>query len=155
MLPTCSRGSGKPSSGLGVLIVCLAGCGGPALQFAEVEGKVTLNDQPLSGVVVRFYPINDAKEQLPYSTALSDDTGVYRLTSEEGKPGALVGPHQVVVYWPSRDMLGERAADAPAPPPKTPIPLMYTVASDSPLRVEVNAGARQTINLPLKSAKKS
>jgi hypothetical protein len=130
-----------------LLSMAPAGCGGPKHEFAEVTGKVTLDDQPLPGVMVRFYPLSDAAEQLPYATAMTDDAGVYRLTSQTGEPGALVGRNRVVVHWPSRDLL---EAEGRRPPTASQrIPLRYTVAADSPLEFEVKGGGPQTFDLPL------
>jgi hypothetical protein len=115
------------------------------LEYAEVEGKVTLGKKPLSGVRVTFYP--DSEEAgLPFATGTTDSSGVYSLTSKGGKPGALVGKNRVVVNWPMQ----ERRRDMPPPPPLgPPIPLEYTVADQTPIVVEVKDGGRQTIDLNL------
>jgi hypothetical protein len=132
---------------LGVVVLCtLAGCSGPKREFAEVEGKVTLNGKPLAGAIVRFYPVSEDTKQLPFATGRTDAMGVYQLSSQVDKPGALVGSHRAVVYWPPRDRQG--GAGGPSRPDR-PIPLKYTVASDSPLVVEVKAGELQTIDLSL------
>jgi hypothetical protein len=128
-----------------VALLGLAGCGQP-LKYAEVEGKVTLGGKPLSGVKVTFYPYTDGPDQPPYATGTTDAAGMYTLALQDGKPGALVGKHRVVVNWP----LPERRPDAPPPPPPgPPIPIEYTVADQTKLIVEVKEGGRQTINLPL------
>jgi hypothetical protein len=97
--------------------------------------------------MVRFYPLSDGANQLPYSTGLTDATGAYQLTFADNKAGALVGRSRVVVYWPPRD----RGSDGKPPPPDPSpvIPLRYTSVLDSPLTVEVNGGGKQTIDLPL------
>jgi hypothetical protein len=131
-----------------VTLLALVGCAPTTtFDYAEVEGKVTLAGKPLSGVKVTFYPDNEGAEQLPYASGMTDGTGTYTLTAVTGKPGALVGKNRVVVNWPLRD----RGADPDKPPPLSgpPIPIDYTVAGQTPLRVEVKAGPRQTIDLPL------
>jgi hypothetical protein len=116
------------------------------LEYAEVEGKVTLGGKPLSGVEVTFYPDNDEPKQLPYATGKTDAAGSYTLTLANGKPGALAGKNRVVVNWP----LPERGDGQHRPPPPGPtIPVPYTVVSDTPLRLEVKPGGRQTIDLNL------
>jgi hypothetical protein len=138
--PTAARGLGA------AVLLALAGCGGPKYTFAEVQGKVTLGDKPLSGVIVTFYPDSEASEQPPYARGTTDEAGTYTLTRTTGEAGALVGKHRVVVNWPPP----ERRDDRPPPPPPSPaIPLPYTVATQTPLLVEVKAGPRQTIDLPL------
>jgi hypothetical protein len=134
---------------LAAALLALAGCG-PTYEYAEVEGTVTLDGTPLSGVKVVFYPEAEGPEQPPYANGVTDDSGVYRLTAVTGKPGALVGKNLVVVAWPPQG----RSADPDQPPPPLPgppIPLQYTAASETPLHFDVKAGPRQTIDLPLKN----
>jgi hypothetical protein len=124
-------------------LLAAVGCAAPELPSAEVQGKVTAGNKPLPGVTVIFYPDSEGA-QLPVSTATTNAAGEYALTMPNGKPGAVVGKHRVVVSWPAP----ERDLDKPPPPPPTPrIPVEYTVASQTPLVVEVKEGERQTINL--------
>ncbi len=120
----------------------LFGCG-PKYEFVEVHGKVTYQQEPLAGMIVRFYPISDDKVQHPYATGMTDAAGEYTLTRHPNKPGALIGKNRVVVYPPSRDMRGD------GPAPSAWIPIRYASASDSPLIVEVTAGGPNTIDLTL------
>jgi hypothetical protein len=100
--------------------------------------------------MVRFYPLGDGKEQLPYATGITDATGTYKLSHGNNEPGAVVGRNRVVVHWPSRDLRQAAAGEgAVLPPPTPPIPLRYTVLDDSPLTVDVKAGGRQSIPLVL------
>jgi hypothetical protein len=132
-----------------LILLAVTGCGGPKLEFAEVDGKVTLYGKPLSGAMVRLYPIDGGREQLPPASAVTDAGGMYSLRHHGDQPGAVVGRSRAVVSWPSRDLLGAgRGGPAPSSP-GPPIPLRYTVAGETPLIVEVKAGGRQTINLSL------
>jgi hypothetical protein len=138
------------AGGLGTaLLLTLAGCGSrEQFEYAEVEGKVTLGGKPLCGVNVTFYPDTEGAAQLPYATGKTDDAGTYTLTAMTAKPGALVGRNRAVVSWPARERGGD--PDKPPPrPPGPPIPVVYTVVTETPLIVEVKAGPRQTIDLPL------
>jgi hypothetical protein len=138
----------RGSSALALALAGMIGCGGPKIEYAEVEGKVTVNKKPVAGAIVRFYPIRPEKEQFPYSTGTTDGLGNYSLTHDGDKPGAVVGESKVVVSWASRDI---RAAMG-SPAPTLTIPLKYTVVTESPLIVTVNPmkeGSRQTINLKL------
>ena len=133
------------------LLVALAavGCGrGPHLSCVPVTGTVTLNGKPLPGAIVEFYPVVAAGEAaLPFSRGQTDASGRYQLKCDNRQAGAVVGKHRVVV----RPTPTERDPDGP--PKKTPasaIPIVYTVASQTPLEVEVAAG--QSIHdLALKS----
>jgi hypothetical protein len=144
---TASWSNAKPQAGIvlgWLLLAFFTGCGDSSHQFAEVEGTVTLNNKPLAGAIVRFYPVSEKKEQLPYSSAMTDDAGFYTLTHGNNRPGALVGHHRVVVTWPSRDRRGDK------PAPTLQIPSQYTIVNDdNPLKFEVKPGERQTINLTL------
>jgi hypothetical protein len=131
-----------------VALLALAGCApSTSFEYAEVEGKVTLGGKPLSGVKVAFYPDNEDAQQLPYATGMTDAAGSYTLTAVTGRQGALVGKNRVVVNWPARDRGAD--PDKAQPPPGPSIPVLYTVAGQTPLIVEVKAGPRQTIDLPL------
>jgi hypothetical protein len=148
LTPASTRFRRAASACLGAVpLLLLAGCGlGTKLEYAEVEGTVTLGGKSLSGVNVTFYPDSEGAEQLPYATGKTDDAGRYTLTLQSGKPGALVGKNRVVVSWPAP----ERRDDQPRPPPPGPaIPVRYTVVTETPLVVEVEPGGRQTIDLPL------
>jgi hypothetical protein len=129
------------------VLLAVPGCSGRH-DYARVEGRVTLDRKPLAGVMVAFYPDTEGDRQPPYSTATTDESGHYTLTSSAGVSGALVGRHRVVVHWP----LPERNPDGtPAKPPGPPIPLRYTVALDTPLLIDVKPDGPQTIDLPLTS----
>jgi hypothetical protein len=121
----------------------VAGCGGPAYEFAPVEGKVTLNGKPLAGVIVKFYPDSESTTQLPYATGTTDEAGEFRLSVSAKQPGALVGPNIAVVSWPVRDRAN------PPPVPDAPIPVRYRDVTASPFRFEVKPGPGQTIDLPM------
>jgi hypothetical protein len=70
------------------------GCSiGPKL--AEVTGTVRLNGKPLPNVMVEFIP--DAATGVR-STGTTDETGRYTLICDDQRPGAIVGPHRVVLY---------------------------------------------------------
>ncbi len=134
------------------VLATLAGCTGTAPPpLVEVHGTVTLDGAPLAGAVVTFYPDTEAVQSPHYSRGLTDDAGRYELdlATVAGKRGAVVGKSRVVVNWPleRRDNPG-RGADAK---PRALIPLPYTTASETPLRVEVKEDGPQTIDLPLQS----
>jgi hypothetical protein len=125
-----------------------SGCSRQA-EFGEVQGTVTLSGKPLAGVVVTFYPETIGNESAPSARGKTDAAGNYALTTD-GKAGALVGKHRVVVKWP----LAERVENWDKAPHQRPleatIPRKYTVAADTPLIFEVKAGAPQTIDLVLR-----
>ncbi len=85
-MPARTSGRRAAAVGIAAALLALAGCG-PKEEYAEVEGKVTLNGQSLSGVRVWFYPDDEGNEQRPYATATTDASGAYALTTAPGKRG--------------------------------------------------------------------
>jgi hypothetical protein len=109
------------------LALC-AGCGGPDLpEIAPVEGKVTLDGQPLPNVLVSFYPQSGGRP----GTGVTDADGHYELTYVQGEAGTKLGPSKVEVttIWPD----GE-----PTPGEKDKVPAAYQGTS-STLSFEVKA----------------
>jgi hypothetical protein len=118
------------------LLAALPGCTGkPSVGFSDnVEGTLTLDGAPLPGAHVEFIPDVDAAAKAPSSGGTTDAKGVFRLTrNDNGKPGAAVCAHRVVVY-PGRPEGKERDAAPPL------VPAAYMNAAKTPLRVEVTAG---------------
>jgi len=127
---------------LAAVLLVVSGCTQDE-QYAPVKGRVTLDEKPLVGVKVWFFPTDGG--DLPPATGLTDDEGVYQLTSNNGKSGAPVGKHRVIVNWPLR----ERGTDDRSNPPPV-IPARYTQAADTPFQFDVKPG-EQTINLAMKA----
>lgn len=85
-------------------VSCFLGCGAQGPSLAPVSGKVTMDGQPLSGVIVTFTPVDGGVS----SSGLTDQAGVYQLSCPLGS-GALVGKHRVYVRSqpPGSAMSGE------------------------------------------------
>jgi hypothetical protein len=131
---------------LAAVLLALVGCG-PRVSYAPVQGKVSLDGKPLAGVKVWFYPLTEGNTDLPFATGTTDSSGVYTLTSNNGRDGAMVGKHRVVLNWPVRERTDDRTRP---PPPQGPvIPIPYTQATDTPFIFEVKPGGAQTIDLPM------
>lgn len=77
-------------------LVCLSGCGG-GIETADVNGMVTLDGKPLSGVIVQFEPSGGEQTKLPTGTGLTNAQGRYVVFRPGGKPGAVVGQTTVRV----------------------------------------------------------
>jgi hypothetical protein len=134
-------------AGAAGLLVCLLGggpgcTGKPSVGFADpVEGKLMLDGAPVAGARVEFIPDVDAALKAPSSSGTTDTNGAFRLTRDDnGKPGAAVCAHRVVVY-PGRTEGRERDRDDQARGSlMPPFPIVYQNAARTPLRVEVKAG---------------
>lgn len=115
------------------------GCGarsGDQPELGLVTGRVTLDGQPVEGVVVAFVPKPGRA-----STGLTDKNGNYALTYLGRVMGAKVGAHRVVITTPGQD--------DPDLAVEERIPKQYN--SESTLSEEVKPG-RNTFDFDLKSS---
>jgi hypothetical protein len=84
--------------------LCLAavGCGGG--KMGTVEGKVTLDGQPLKGAMVQFQPTDGRRP----SAAVTDEEGYYELRYTTKQDGAVIGKHRVQIstYGENEDEQG-------------------------------------------------
>jgi hypothetical protein len=87
---------------LGLVVVTLAGCSrGPAV--VRVEGKVTLNDQPLTGAVVTYHPDGNTPGDA-LASGRTDETGQFTLRGRSGSEGAMAGSYKVTISkWLRKD----------------------------------------------------
>lgn len=70
-------------------------------EMAEVTGIVTLNGKPADLIEVKFMPDPARGESGPVATCYTDETGRYRLRSEQiDQDGAILGTHRVVFADP-------------------------------------------------------
>jgi hypothetical protein len=139
-------------------LAAAAGCQSKSpYAFAPVEGTVRKGGQPLSGVVVVFWGDADAGTTGPLSSGPTDPTGHYRLHTEQGVDGALVGKHKVCIIETcvlvdrilsrgsaKKDML---KGMVPTGPPV--VPQNYAVKESTPLRADVQPG-EQVIDFEVK-----
>ncbi|MEX2172745.1 MAG: carboxypeptidase-like regulatory domain-containing protein [Pirellulaceae bacterium] len=117
-----------------------------SLELVSVTGKVTLDGNPLAGVLVRF----DGPDASG-SEALTDETGSYRLMYDSTQPGCTPGKKTVRITQTNADVEG---ADPDAPSsgegaaPAETIPAAYN--AQSKLTADVSQG-NQTFDFDLKS----
>jgi hypothetical protein len=126
--------------GLGCFI--LAGCGAPKPPpFAEkVEGTLMMGKIPLVNVRVQFVPQDTSRGQLTISSATTDEKGFFSLKRDDnGKPGAVIGKHKVVLIAGRPAGSGSRDDDAGSRPivAAPPIPPSYANVGLTPLEIEV------------------
>ncbi len=138
------------------LLIVLAGCSSPTPDLGEVQGRVTMEGQPLANVQVTFAPEKSSeKSPLPISTGTTDRDGSYRLKTTVGTAGAAVGSHRVIVEDIAADAPSEgngREAQDEKPPAVASVPSRvsqrYSTAAATPLRRDVKLGDN-TINFEL------
>ena len=115
----------------------LTGCSqGDRPPLGSVQGKVTIDGEPLVGAMVAFMPDKGRP-----ATATTDKDGTYQIQYTDGVAGSKVGPNSVVFAVPPSGGISH------------PIPAKYLNISD--LKVDVQKG-RNTFdfNLESDSAKK-
>lgn len=92
---------------MGLVLVWLAavGCGGSAgdqLAKFPVTGGVRVNGKPQKGIIVRLL----AKGRRPsgananYPVGITNEEGVFELSTNGVKDGAVAGTYDVVLLWP-------------------------------------------------------
>ena len=118
------------------VIFATQGCGsGDRPPLGSIKGKVTIDDQPLSGVIVTFTP-----ESGRPGVGTTDENGLYEISYTGGVKGSKVGP-STVVFMPQTGIASSH-----------PIPAKYQ--SGSEFKVEVKKG-RNEFNFALEGDGKS
>ena len=143
-----------PPAIVGVAVLFVAGCGRVG-NLSEVEGIVLLNNKPLPFAEVVF--VLDPGIDGPSSSAVSDAEGRFKLKTDDGRVGAVVGKYRVTVRT-TKPRNDPRAQDNPHPgqqstesPPYIPISEIYGKANDeNPLGVVEVTADRHTYDLNLK-----
>jgi hypothetical protein len=129
---------------------------GQTWDLAPVEGTVTKDGRPLAGVEVVFWADLDAGTQGPRSSDITDEAGHYRLLTDNGGNGVVLGKHHVCLVDVSTDndkKVSRVQRDGAQVEPKTPeakrrVPRRYERFKETPLRVEVHPGP-QTLDFQL------
>jgi hypothetical protein len=86
---------------LSALAAAAEGCQrGPRWNLAPVEGTVTKGGRPLPHIEVVFVTDLDAGTQGPKASSFTDEAGHYRLQTDNGDDGAVVGKHRVLLSVP-------------------------------------------------------
>lgn len=119
-----------------------AGCGPGGPEIASVEGRVTLDGEPLANAAIVFIP-EDGRP----AGATTDKDGHYVLNFTEGRSGAIPGKNLVRVTT-VRDA-GETEDGTPIPASPERIPMKYNAQSE--LSFDVKPGEKNVANFDLKS----
>ena len=124
-----------------LLLLFCAGCGGSKL--AAVEGKVTLDGKPLSGVSVTFFPAGASVNDPRLFRGVTDSDGHYVLIDPaKGRGGAEPGKYRVTL---TSAVAGPNDIETTPLPPER-VPSKYRESS-----FEVPAGGTRDANFDMKS----
>ena len=106
-----------------IAIVCLAtvtiaGCSGGAQDdLIPATGTVTQDGRPLAGVNVTFMPKEGKGAP---SGGQTDGEGKFELQYADGRPGAVLGNHRVVITIPGSEAPPPLSGTQPPPKPTKP-----------------------------------
>ena len=131
---------------LGSLIGLVSGCGSSGPAMGRVSGKVMYKDQPIANATVTFLPDATGAQS---ATGITDESGVYRLSTFGKNDGALVGKHRVnvVARAPFEGKLppgaGEAMLEEFQSSGKPLIPMKYFNVETSGLTFDVASGSNE------------
>lgn len=120
-----------------VAAVLLSGCAGGGPQ--PVSGTVTMDDAPLAGVRITFYPIGGGRTN---SIAETNDQGEYALRYTSKAKGAIAGKYKVMI---------SKTKKAPDGRTVEVLPLRYNRQSE--LTAEVTSSGDNIFDFKLTSEK--
>ena len=127
-----------------VLLVC--GCFGSATE-TWVNGKLTIDGQPLENVLVTFHPVDDADSKKLIGSGLTNADGEFTLKRDDGEePNLNVGEYLVTLnegtvpinIADSKDPLAVQTYQLSLA--HRPLPVVYARHVDTPLKVNVVGG---------------
>lgn len=97
-------------------ILC-GGCSKPGPKLVPAKGIITVKGKAAGGIAIQFLP--DVKESadgvFPSSQAISKEDGSFELYTMDNQPGAVVGPHKIVLV-DSEEERPEQGKAATKPP---------------------------------------
>lgn len=125
---------------LAALLLGLVGCAKEP-EISTVTGQLLLNGKPLANILITFIPERSGANSAVRSMGITDAEGKFKLQTEAQTPGALLGPHKVIL----EDMAihnaprSENGTVLELPPPR--FPDRYKSILHSPLKAEITPGA--------------
>jgi len=93
-----ARFPARPKFGHWLLLAAVLLCPSCSGGLHKVRGKVLYKGQPIKGAVVAFHPKGDAGESPLNPTGLTDEEGVFTLSTQKDA-GAPAGEYVVTVLW--------------------------------------------------------
>ena len=92
----------------GILLVLVAGCGASGPKKHPVSGSVSVNGKPAPLMRVQFFHADQSLPgNLKMPVGMTDETGVFHLSTSGDKDGAVEGEYTVVFEWMSDNTLGQ------------------------------------------------
>ncbi len=102
--------------GLVAMSILAASCSKPPLpgpQPHPVHGSVMYRGQPAKGFRVIFYPLSEQGKRKFAPSAITNDSGEFRLCSYHPDDGAPTGEYAVTFSWPQHINTGDESDPEP------------------------------------------
>ena len=126
-----------------IVLGAAQGCAKP-VKLVPSEGVVEIGGKPAGGVVVQFLPRPVEGEKRPSSFATTGADGTFRLMTHDGKPGAVVGDHAVLLI----DTLEERLPQGAGPGKPPRLDSRYTSVKGGLTATVSEGGGPITLKVP-------
>ncbi len=133
-------------------LTAVSGCGQPPQDVPTVDlhpfsGIINVNGKPADGAMVSLHPLDNSALGVVTPNGITDESGLFFLTTYTNADGAPEGKYKVTVSW--CDVVGGSSSDPDYGPEK--LPRRYQDKDASGLEVEVIASSTETTVLDLKS----
>ena len=118
----------------------VSGCGqapsdAPKIELHPVMGIVSVDGKPAKGVHVVLHPVNDPSPAAVTPNGITDETGVFKLTTYAVADGAPEGKYQLSFSWPEATAPGAGDSDDFV----EKLPKQYQFAASSGIELDVKA----------------
>jgi hypothetical protein len=130
---------------LAIFLITMAGCGRPQGPVKhEVMGTVLVNDEPAAGIIVSLRHTSDSiKGKARTPVAVTDEDGVFVLSTDGEEDGAIEGEYVVTFVWPPAnspdgDRLGWKFSDTKLSRFRLKIPVPDGEAEPFRLQIDPN-----------------
>jgi hypothetical protein len=122
----------------------MSGCGeapsdAPKSELHSVMGMVSVDGTPAKGVHVVLHPVNDSSPAAVTPNGITDETGVFKVTTYAVADGAPEGKYQLSFSWPEATAPGAGDSDDSV----ERLPEQYQFASSSGIELEVKANTEE------------
>jgi len=128
------------------LLAASVGCGRDTVKVVPAAGVVKIGGKPAANVMVQFMPDARKGGKGPTSSATTDADGNFKLMAQDGRDGAVVGTHLVVLIDPDeeRPAQGQPLKHAPRLDSKYAAPTLSNLTAEvadggGPIVVDVPA----------------
>lgn len=122
----------------------MSGCGeapgdAPKTELHPVMGIVSVDGKPAKGVHVVLHPVNNSSPAAVTPNGITDETGVFKVTTYAVADGAPEGRYQLSFSWPEATAPGAGDSDDFV----EKLPEQYQFAASSGIELDVNANTNE------------